>query len=333
MNSPVADQADVAHRVDVLAIGHALVDVLAGADDEFLQAEGLHKGTMQLVDEDRAAELYGKMGPGSETSGGSAANTATGVLACGGTAAFIGVVADDQLGEIFSHDIRSSGVLFRCSPLADVGATGRSMIMVTPDGERTMNTNLGVAGKLSGDHLDAELLEAARITFVEGYLFDNDHPADLWTGAMKTVHAAGNRFAITLSDPFCVDRHRQLLLEVLEGADICFGNEEEVCSLFQVDDLDVAIDRIAERCEVAAITRGEKGSILVAGSERVVVAAEPTSVVDTTGAGDLYAAGVLAGLARGWDLSRCGRLGSRAAAAVVSRMGARLVGPIHPLIS
>jgi len=319
-------------RIDVLTVGHALVDVLSGADDAFLEAEGLEKGIMSLIDDARARHLYERMAQGSETSGGSAANTATGVVACGGTAAFVGVVADDQLGEIFAHDLRAAGVVYRTPPVSGSSHTGRSMIVVTPDGERTMNTNIGVSNHVSIEHLDHDLLAAARVTYVEGYLFDDAHPLDAWVAVADTVHAAGNRFSITLSDPFCVDRHRKLFLELLDSVDVCFGNEEELCSLFEVDDLDAALDRLAERCEVGAITRGARGSVLVSGAERVRVAAEPVSVVDTTGAGDLYASGVLAGLTQGWDLERCGRMGSRAAAAVVSRMGARLVGMVPPLL-
>ncbi len=311
--------------IDVLCVGHALVDVLTGVDDSFLEAEGLVKGSMALIDADRATHLYEKMGPGREASGGSAANTATGVVACGGTAAFIGTVADDQLGEIFTHDIRAAGVEYRTPPLSQSPPTGRSMILITPDGERTMNTLLGAGAMVAVEHLDPEMMRAASITYVEGYLLDNAHSATALREAVSTLHNAGNKLAFTLSDPFCVERHRDLFLRLIEeSVDICIGNEQEACMLFQTDDLDVAVTELTKRCEVVAITRGGEGSVLARGDERVEVQAVRTNVVDTTGAGDFYASGVLTGLAHGSSLEECGALGSKAAAAIVSQMGARL---------
>jgi sugar/nucleoside kinase (ribokinase family) len=315
--------------LDVLTIGHALVDVQTTADDAFLQTNNIVKGAMQLIEDRRAIELYGKMGPSVETSGGSAANTAVGVVSCGGSAAYIGTVADDELGEIFRHDIRAAGVKYDTPAIAGKAPTGRSFIIVTPDGERSMNTNIGVSEKVSKPHFDTELLRAAKVTYVEGYLFDDGHQFDTWSELIDTVRRAGNHFAITLSDPFCVDRHRKLFLSLLDGnVDVCFGNEEEVCALFETDSVDVALDELAKRCEIGAVTRGAQGSTLVCGRTRVDVPAVPVEVVDTTGAGDLYAAGVLLGVAKGWDLDHCGRMGSAAAAAIISQMGARPMKPI-----
>jgi len=318
-------------RLDVLTIGHALLDVLAGADDGFLVQQGLVKGSMSLIDAERAQVLYDLMGPGTEASGGSAANTATGVVACGGTAAFIGTVADDQLGEIFVHDMSAAGVLYRTPVMAPPPATGRSLVLVTPEGERTMNTYLGAASSVSLEHLDEELLQGAAITYVEGYMLDTKNPAEALQRTVELVRGAGGRVSLTLSDLYCVERHRDLFMDLLDGSvDICFGNEEEACALFGVTDLNRAVEELAKRCEVVAITRGSKGSLLVADGGRVDVDAEPVNVIDTTGAGDLYAAGVLTGLARGWQLEECGRMGSRAAAAAVSQMGARLSRDIKP---
>lgn len=311
--------------IDVLTVGHAMVDVLAAADDGFLEAEGLAKGTMHLIDAGRATALYQHMGPAEETSGGSAANTATGVMACGGRAAFVGTVANDQLGEIFAHDIRAAGVHYPTGPLTDSEPTGRCMILVTPDGERTMNTFIGVSHQVSVGLLDDALLAGSRITYLEGYLLDDGADIDGWKVAADTIHRAGNRFSISLSDPFCVRRHRDGFLALLDGSvDICFGNAEEVTTLFETDDFELALKSLAERCAVAAVTLGAGGSVLVAGDERVEIEAAPVNLVDTTGAGDIYAAGVLTGLARGDSLRKSGELGSRAAGAVISQMGARL---------
>lgn len=315
--------------LDVLTIGHALVDIQTTADDEFLQTNDIIKGAMQLIEDRRAVELYGKMGPSTETSGGSAANTAAGVVSCGGSSAYIGTVADDELGEIFRHDIRSAGVQFDTPAVSGNVQTGRSFIIVTPDGERSMNTNIGVSEKVSTPHFDTALLKKAKVTYVEGYLFDDGHQIDTWSEMIDTVRRAGNQFAITLSDPFCVERHRKLFLSLLDGnVDICFGNEEEVCALFETDNVDVALDELAKRCEIGAVTRGARGSTLVCGRTRVDVPAVDVHVVDTTGAGDLYAAGVLYGVSKHWELDRCGRMGSAAAGAIISQMGARLSHPI-----
>lgn len=319
-------------QLDVLTIGHALVDIQTHADDAFLQENDIIKGAMQLIEDSRAIELYEKMGPATETSGGSAANTAAGVVSCGGTAAYIGTVAEDELGEIFAHDIRSSGVRFDTAPVSGKVQTGRSFIIVTPDGERSMNTNIGVSSRVGKSHFDIALLRQARVTYVEGYLFDDGHQMDTWSELIDTVRRAGNHFAISLSDSFCVERHRKLFLSLLDGnVDVCFGNEEEVCALFETQDVDVALDELARRCEIGAVTRGASGSTLVCGRTRVDIPATEVEVIDTTGAGDLYASGVLLGVAQGWDLDRCGRMGTAAAAGVISQMGARLQGPIQQM--
>lgn len=319
-------------RIDVLALGHALVDVIAGASEELLEAEGLDKGSMRLIDAERAETLYNRMGPGSEASGGSAANTATGVVVSGGTAAFIGTVANDQLGQIFTHDMSSSGVLYRTPPAKDVPPTGRCMVLVTPDGERTMNTYLGAAAVVGPAYEDVELIAAARILYIEGYLLDTEYTVDDLVQLAKTVHANGGKVAFTLSDLFLVERHRPAFLSLLDGSiDICFGNDEEARALFETDSLDDALAQLASKAEVVAITKGAHGSVLVQGNTRVEIEARKVNIVDTTGAGDLYAAGVLAGLAHGWELGRCGRMGSAAAGAVISQMGARVTRDIAPV--
>lgn len=319
------------NALDVLTIGHALVDVQTSADDSFLAENGIIKGAMQLIEDRRALEIYSKMGPAVETSGGSAANTATGVVSCGGAAAYIGTVAGDELGEIFRHDIRAAGVQYDTPPVITAKAqTGRSFIIVTPDGERSMNTNIGVSAKVNKSHMDPALLKRAKVTYVEGYLFDDGHNMDIWAEVIDIVRRAGNQFSITLSDSFCVERHRSLFQQLIEGGlvDVCFGNEDEVRALYETDDIDFALSKMAKRVEIAAVTRSEKGSTLVCGHTRVDIPAISTQVVDTTGAGDFYAAGVLYGVAKGWDLERCGRMGSAAAAAVISQMGARLKEPL-----
>lgn len=314
------------HDIDVLAIGHALVDILCEIAEERLPELGLGdgKGAMHLVDAARSEWLYEAVGPTSEASGGSASNTAAGVKNCGGSSAFIGTVADDQFGAIFAHDLRSVGVIYETAALTGA-STGRSLILVTPDGERTMNTFIGAGSQVGESELLSALLDRATIVYVEGYLFDDAHPVDVWRKVVERVHAGGGKFSITLSDLFCVDRHRDLFLSLLDGSiDICFGNEEEVQALFPNVSLDEAVDALAQRCEVAVITRGARGSTLVRDGEKVDVPAQEVHVVDTTGAGDQFAAGVLTALALGESLEVAGTLGAAAAAAVISRLGARL---------
>jgi len=308
---------------DVAAIGNAIVDVIAPASDAFITAQGLDKGAMMLVDEDRSAELYGRMAPGVEASGGSAGNTIAGVASFGGRAAYIGKVAKDQLGDVFVHDMRAIGARFDVPPLVGGPASGKCLINVTPDGQRTMCTFLGASTELTPDDVQADIIESAKIVYLEGYLFDPNEARRAFAKAAGLARAAGRMIAITLSDSFVVERHRAALMEFIEGqVDLVFANEAEITALFQTD-LAASLEAIRSRVKVAAVTRSEKGSVIVAG-ETFAVAAEPVEkVVDTTGAGDQYAAGFLFGLAGGRPLNVCGRLGSLAAAEVISHYGPR----------
>ena len=314
-----------AGELDVIGIGNALVDVLSRESEEFLAGHGLVKGAMQLVDEARARQLYEAMGPGLEVSGGSAANTIVGVASFGGRAHYVGKVRDDQLGEVFAHDLRSTGVGYTTPPAAGGPATGRCLVVVTPDSQRTLSTYLGAAVGLGPADIDTRLIARGRILYLEGYLFDPPAAQQAFRVAAACAHAAGRRVALTLSDPFCVDRHRAAFLDLVEHhVDVLFANEAEIRSLYQVGDFDEALGRVRRQCELAALTRSERGSVVVAGDEVHVVPAHPVdSVVDTTGAGDLYAAGFLIGLSRGLKPADCGRLGSLAAAEVISHVGAR----------
>jgi sugar/nucleoside kinase (ribokinase family) len=311
--------------LDVIGIGNALVDVLSQESEQFLRRHGLAKGAMQLVDEARAHQLYDAMGPGIEVSGGSAANTVVGVASFGGRAHYVGKVRDDQLGEVFAHDLRAIGVGFTTPPLTSGPPTGRCLVVVTPDAQRTLNTFLGAAVHLGPDDVDPALIARGRILYLEGYLFDPPAAQQAFRVAAGHAHAAGRTVALTLSDPFCVDRHRAAFLDLLERhVDILFANEAEILSLYQVGDFDQAAKRVREHCAVAALTRSERGSVVVAGDDTHVVAAHPVAaVVDTTGAGDLYAAGFMFGWSRGLDPAACGRLGALAAAEVISHVGAR----------
>jgi sugar/nucleoside kinase (ribokinase family) len=309
---------------DVAAIGNAIVDVISPSSDDFLAAEGMAKGAMALIDEARATGLYGRMAAGIETSGGSAANTVAGVASLGGRGAFIGKVADDQLGEVFAHDIRAIGVDFFGAPLAGGPATARCLINVTPDGQRTMSTFLGAAGLLSSADIDRETVERARIVYLEGYLFDPAEARRAFAKAAAIARAAGRKIALTLSDAFVVDRHRQALLAFIESdVDLLFANEVELTSLFETD-FEAAARALAGHVEIAALTRSEKGSVVIAGDGvHEIPAAAVEKVVDTTGAGDQYAAGFCFGLAAGRPLEVCGRLGSLAAAEVIAHYGPR----------
>jgi sugar/nucleoside kinase (ribokinase family) len=312
-------------ELDVVAIGNALVDVLSHETDDFLRRLGLAKGTMHLVDEDRAREVYAAMGPGVEISGGSAANTIVGVASFGGRAHYVGKVRDDQLGEVFSHDLRSVGVGYATPSATSGPSTGRCLIVVTPDAQRTMSTYLGASSQLGTADIDKPVIERARILYLEGYLFDPPEAQEAFRVAAGIAHAAGRKVALTLSDPFCVDRHRAAFLDLVEHhVDILFANEAEICSLYRVRDFDAAAARVRGHCEIAALTRSERGSVIVGADGVHVVAAHPVdAVIDTTGAGDLYAAGFMVGWSRGLPLAACGRLGSIAAAEVISHVGAR----------
>lgn len=322
---------------DVVGIGNAMVDVLAHADDAFLAAHDLAKGTMTLVDADRAAQLYELMPPAIETSGGSAGNTMAAIASCGGRGAYIGRIADDQFGGIFAHDMRGIGIHFDRPPSTSA-ATGRCLIIVTPDAQRTMQTFLGAGAELGPEDVDPALIASAQVTYLEGYLWDPPAAKEAFLKAAKAARDAGRKVALTLSDPFCVDRYREEFAELVQDhIDILFANEDELLHLYQVATFDEALQLVRGQCEVAALTRSEKGSVVATRDEVHVIDAEPVArVVDTTGAGDAYAAGFLYGLTHGHDLATCGRLGGIAAAEVISHLGPRpetsLAELIAPLI-
>lgn len=319
-------------EIDVVGVGNALVDVLSHESDEFLRRHRLVKGTMQLIDESRARDLYDAMGPAVEVSGGSAANTIVGVASFGGRAHYVGKVRDDQLGEVFAHDLRSTGVGYDTPPARRGPATGRCLIMVTPDAQRTMNTFLGASADLGPDDIDADVIASAKILYLEGYLFDPPQAQAAFRVAAGIARAAGRVVALTLSDPFCVDRHREEFRALVDDyVDVLFANEAEICSLYRVGEFDAALQQVRRRARMAALTRSARGSVVVAGDEVHVIDACPIdALVDTTGAGDLYASGYLFGLSRGFDPATCGRLGALAAAEVISHVGAR---PITPLVT
>jgi sugar/nucleoside kinase (ribokinase family) len=313
---------------DVLAIGNAIVDIIGRCDDAYLAKHNCTKAGMQLVDEPRIAALYAGMGPGIEISGGSAANTAVGIASFGGRAGFIGKIADDEFGRIFAHDIKASGVAFANQPVKkspNGAGTSRSLILVTPDGERTMNTLLGISTEFAPQDIDAKAVEAARVVYLEGYLFDRPEAKAAFRRSAEIAAKAGRQVALTLSDAFCVDRHRaEFLAFVKSSVDILFANESEITALYQVKSFDEAARRVKADTKLAALTRSAKGSVILSHGEPVTIPVEPVKkVVDTTGAGDLYAAGFLYGYTQGRDLAASGRLGSLAAAEVISHLGAR----------
>lgn len=311
---------------DVLCIGDAIVDIIARTDDDFLRENNIIKGAMNLIDADRAELLYSRMGPAIEASGGSAGNTAAGIANFGGKAAYFGKVSNDHLGRIYYHDMRAQGVAFDTKPLEGEPPTARSMIFVTPDGERSMNTFLGACVELKPEDIEEDKVAGAKITYFEGYLWDPPLAKDAIRLAAKIAHKHGRKMAMTLSDSFCVDRYRHEFLELMRSGsvDICFANEHELKALYQTSDFDAALEALRNDCEMAAVTLSEKGSIIIKGSQTVII--DPVSVdtvVDTTGAGDLYAAGVLFGMTQGFNLAKCGRLGSLAASIVISQIGPR----------
>lgn len=311
---------------DVLCIGNAIVDIIARCEDDFLVDNGIHKGTMNLIDAGRAELLYSRMGPAIEASGGSAGNTAAGVASFGGSSAYFGKISDDQLGEIYTHDIRAQGVAFDTEPLGGFPPTARSMIFVTPDGERSMNTYLGSCVELGPEDVEADKASGAKVTYFEGYLWDPPRAKDAIRLTAELAHKAGREVSMTLSDPFCVDRYRDEFLDLMRTGtvDFIFANEHELKSLYQTESLELAIDSVRKDCKFAAVTRSEKGSIIVNASDVVEVGAMPVeTVVDTTGAGDLYAAGFLYGYTNGFDIEGCARLGSFAAGLVIQQIGPR----------
>jgi sugar/nucleoside kinase (ribokinase family) len=316
----------IAPRYDVLGIGNAIVDVIARAEDDFLVAQGMHKGAMALIDQARAETIYQAMGPAVESSGGSAANTIVGVASFGGRAAFVGKVKDDELGRAFVHDIRAARVAFDSRPAGDGPSTARCYIMVTPDGERTMNTFLGAAQDLKPADIDEAKIASAALVYLEGYLWDPPQAKEAFVKAAAIAHKAGRRVALTLSDAFCVDRYRAEFLALIRKGtvDIIFANEHELHSLYETADFDTAVKALRHDAKLAVITRSEKGCVVVTRKEVEAVQAMPIDrVVDVTGAGDLFAAGFLVGLARGKDNRTAARLGALAAAEVIQHIGAR----------
>lgn len=312
-------------RFDVLGIGNALVDVLAHSTDDFLTANGISKGAMNLIDADRATDLYSRMEPAVEISGGSAANTMVGIAELGGRAAYIGKVKADQLGEVFAHDIRAAGVGFDVAAATEGEPTGRCLIMVTPDAQRSMNTFLGASSTLKPADVRADDVAASEVTYLEGYLFDPAPAREAFYKAANIAHQAGRKISLTLSDPFCVDRYRAEFLHLIETeVDILFANEAELKSLFQTESFDDGLQALMHHCPMAGLTRSEHGSVVLWNDEVHVISAYPVDqVVDTTGAGDAYAAGFLFGLAKGKNAKTCGQLGSLAASEVISHFGAR----------
>jgi sugar/nucleoside kinase (ribokinase family) len=322
-------------RFDVTAIGNAIVDVLARADDDVLVKHNLAKGAMSLIDTETAERLYGIMGPGTEKSGGSAGNTAAVIAGLGGRVAYIGKVADDQLGQVFTHDIRAIGVTYDTPPLTGGLPTARSLIFVTPDAQRTMQTYLGATTQLGPEDVNMDYITSSKVVYLEGYLWDQPRAKKAMREAAIKAHHAGVKVSLTLSDAFCVARFRDEFLDLAEKhVDILFANESELLSLYQVENFDDALQQVRRHCEIAALTRSEKGSVVVRGDEVHIIDAEKgVKVVDTTGAGDAYAGGFLYGYTQGYDLATCGRLGGLMAAEVISHLGPRPEADLKKLAS
>ncbi len=319
--------------LDVLGVGNAIVDVLAETADAFLTAEGIAKGGMTLIDTDRAHALYSRMPPGIEMSGGSAANTMAGIASLGGSCAYIGKVADDQLGEVFAHDIRAIGVGFDTKPLAGGEPTARCLILITPDAQRSMNTFLGASSFLDASDIDAGLIRSAKVTYLEGYLFDRPEAKAAFFAAAKIAHDAGRKVALTLSDTFCVARHHAEFTELVTHVDILFANEAEAAALTGESAFDASVRALSAKCPIVCVTHGAAGSVIAAQGHTHKIAAAPVErVIDTTGAGDLYAAGVLYGITAGLDLAAAGRIGSIAAAEAISHVGPRPQRSLRALI-
>lgn len=317
-------------QYDVCGIGNAIVDVLAHATDDFVASKGLVKGSMTLVDADQAEHLYDTMGPGTEISGGSAGNTMAGLATLGGRGAYIGKVKEDQLGQVFRHDIRATGLRFDTPAASEGPPTARCLIMVTPDAQRTMATYLGACTELGPDDVPEDVVKASQVTYMEGYLWDPPEAKKAFLKAAEIAHANGRKVSLSLSDGFCVDRHRSEFRELVDHhVDILFANETEILSLYETTDFDAAVQQVRGKCEYVALTRSEKGSLILNGDGTHRVDIERVgAVVDTTGAGDLYAAGFLYGITHGLGPARSGRLGALCAAEVISHMGAR---PDHDL--
>jgi len=323
------------HEFDICGIGNAIVDILSFTTEETIAASGLAKGSMGLVSQAQAADIYKLLGSTTECSGGSVANSLAGMASLGAKAAFIGTVAKDQLGGIFTHDMQAIGVHFSSTQVENGPATAHCMVMVTPDAQRTMATFLGACGLVSEADIDASLIERSAITYIEGYLWDADHAKAAIRKAIRIARGAGRKVALTLSDTFCVDRHRAEFLQLVSGGvDILFANEAEICALYQTEDFDEAISRLRGSCSIAAVTRSEKGSVIVTtDSVETVETKRVANLVDTTGAGDLFAAGFLYGLCKGWELSRCAMLGNACAGHIITQLGARSQKPLQALVA
>lgn len=322
----------------VVGVGNALVDVLSHADEAFVAAQcqtyGTEKGAFALIKESDAIKLYDAMPPGIEASGGSAANTMAGFASFGGNGAFIGKVADDILGKVFQHDLRAQGIFYGTEPLILGPATGRCLILITPDAERSMFTSIGASAELSPDDIDPDVIASSRITYLEGYSFEASQSKRAFYRAAEIAHKSGHKIALTLSDPFCVDRHRHDFIDLVQNhVDILFANEEEIKSLFMTQSFEDAASAINGHCEVAVLTRGAKGAVLVSDGKHIVTPAHPVAhVVDTTGAGDQFAAGVLYGLSQNMPLETCGKLGALAAGEIIGHTGARPEVPLKTLL-
>lgn len=320
--------------LDALTIGNALVDVLATVDEGFLVRENIVKGSMNLVDIKRSKHLHSLVHSRTEMSGGSAANTAYGLASLGGNAGFIGKISADRLGESFSRDLDTVGVKFFPGATCETEDTGRCLIVVTPDGNRTMNTFLGAASLLDAADISKSAVQSAAVVFLEGYLFDKDAAKEAFRTAAVYAHAAGRKVALTLSDSFCVDRHRADFLSLVKNdIDILFANEDELKALYQVESINDGLHQLRDNCEFAAVTRNEHGSVVIDGDEVVIIDAEPVeSVVDATGAGDMYAAGFLYGFVRGKPIEHCGKIGSIVASEVITHMGPRPLVPLTTVV-
>jgi len=325
----------VAATIDVAGIGNAIVDVIAHADESFLADEGFAKGSMTLIDAARADALYAKIGPAIESSGGSAGNTMAGIASLGGKGAYIGKVRDDLLGQVFRHDIIAIGIRFETPPASEGPSTARCLVLVTGDGQRTMGTFLGACVDLGPEDIDPAVVAAAQITYLEGYLFDPPRAKEAFRRAARVAHGAGRQVALSLSDPFCVGRHRDDFIALVSGEiDILFANEAEICSLYQTEDFDAAAAAVRGHVKIAALTRSTAGSVLLTPDDiHYVAPARVEHVVDTTGAGDLYASGVLFGLTRGLPLPTCGAIGSLCAAEIISHVGARPEAALDKLVA
>lgn len=320
-------------KFDILAIGNAIVDVLSICDDELVDRLNMRKGTMFLIDEARAEELYRLMGPAKEVSGGAAANTLAGMASLGAKAAFVGKVRDDQLGKIFTHDMRATGVHFETACAMTGPATARCLIFVTPDAQRTMNTYIGACARIDDSDIDEQLVKDSTLTFVEGYMWNDPSSKSAIRKAMKIGQQAGRQIAFSPSDVFCIENHHAEMLELVGSSDVVFANEEEVKTLYGKSTFDEAREAIRSKCKVAVLTRGEQGSVVVTANETVAVPAAPIGrLVDTTGAGDLYASGFLYGYLRGWSHKESAELASRCAAEVIQHMGARVQKPLSDLV-